>query len=112
MARIYSTNFCDQGPTVSEPTIVSYEAVTGQTVILRDMTFTTSHNMALDNGAPALTVSCGIAFALVWELWQPNLDNGRTYMWEGREVLNGVGILIATIRQAGCTFRANGYVLI
>jgi hypothetical protein len=111
VARIYSTNFCDQGPTPPFETIVSYEPSDSDVIILRDMTFTVGVPPAANNSVPQLKVTFGVDFAVVWQLWGTQLDSGRTYMWEGREVLNGVGALIATINGAGSSFRANGYVL-
>jgi hypothetical protein len=113
MARIYSTNFCDQGPTPDlGPTIVSFACPPDQTVILRDMTFSTPGFAHVIGPVLSLVVTCGIADAVVWELWDTNLDIGRTYMWEGREVMNGAGDIIATLIGQGLTFRANGYVLV
>lgn len=109
MARIYSFNFIDIGFYDPEYPSISWECGVTQTAVIREMTYTAPETI-YDGNSGLFNVVCGATTAIIWGMTFGQSDPGRTYMWEGREVLNGVGALTFNGSVVpGGTFRANGY---
>jgi hypothetical protein len=109
VARVYSFNFIDIGDYSAEYPVITWTCGEGQTAVIREMTYTAPDSI-FDGASQAMRVTCGATTAVIWSMWFSAIDPGRTYMWEGREVMNGVGSLsfIGPGIDHG-SFRANGY---
>jgi len=108
LARVYSTNFLEGGP--SNPwTDLTYVNIEGNTVVVREMTFYASRTFCLSGAGFAVTM--GAYGAVIWSLAGSECNIGRVYMWEGREVMEGFGQIVASCSDATTSVRVNGYLL-